>query len=87
VLAHAHAHRQMTRNAGNIALLHMAADAGLIDGKSASDVAAAYREFRRVQHAQRMAGAAQVRVAAGPHAARRAQVDALWREVFGVPWP
>ncbi len=87
VLAHAHAHHEMTRNAGNIALLHMAADAALIDAGSAGDVAAAYREFRRVQHAQRMAGATHVRVDPAPHAARRAQVDTLWREVFGTPWP
>ena len=86
VLGHAHAHPALTRNAGNIALLQIAADAGLIDAGRARDVAAAYRDFRRVQHAQRMAGASQVRVDPAPYAAQRAHVDALWSAVFGAPW-
>ncbi|MEP7063106.1 MAG: bifunctional [glutamate--ammonia ligase]-adenylyl-L-tyrosine phosphorylase/[glutamate--ammonia-ligase] adenylyltransferase [Betaproteobacteria bacterium] len=86
VLGHSHALPALTRNAGNIALLQMAADAKLIDTALALDVAAAYRDFRRVQHAQRMAGATQVRVDPAPYAGPRAQVDALWTAVFGAPW-
>ncbi len=84
VLGHAHGHTALTRNAGNIALLGIAADAGLVDATLAGSVAAAYREFRRVQHAQRMAGASQVRVDPLPHAAARADVESLWASVFGV---
>ncbi len=85
VLGHSHAHRELTRNAGNLALLDMAAAAGLVGATLASAAAEAYREYRRLQHAQRMAGAAEVRVDPAPHAARRAAVEALWTAVFGAP--
>ncbi|HEY5365410.1 MAG TPA: bifunctional glutamine synthetase adenylyltransferase/deadenyltransferase, partial [Casimicrobiaceae bacterium] len=86
VLGHAHACAALTRNAGNIALLGIAADASLIDAGLARDAAGAYRDFRRIQHAQRMAGAAQVRVDPLPHAAARARVGDLWSAVFGARW-
>ena len=86
VLAHAHAHPQLTRNAGNIALLGTAGELGLIPPTLASEVAGAYRTYRRQQHAVRLTGARHARVDAKPHAARRASVDALWRALFGSPW-
>jgi glutamate-ammonia-ligase adenylyltransferase len=83
VLAHSAAHPALTRNAGNIALLAAAGELGLVDAARAAAVADAYREYRRLQHTQRMAGAAQARVDPAPQAARRAAVEALWHEVFG----
>jgi [glutamine synthetase] adenylyltransferase / [glutamine synthetase]-adenylyl-L-tyrosine phosphorylase len=86
VLAHAHAHAVLTRNAGNIALLGFAAELGLIPADLARDVADAYREYRRLQHKVRLTGAAHARVEPAPQAQRRAAVAALWLHVFGTPW-
>ncbi len=85
VLAFAHRHPELTRNAGNIALLQMAADAGLLPQVLARDAADAYREYRRLQHQVRLTGAPHARVDAGPQDARRAVVDALWTTVLGAP--
>jgi len=84
VLAHSHAHPQLTRNAGNIALLSVAADAGLLPQPLALEAADAYRQYRRLQHHVRLTGAAHARVDPAPQAARRAAVDALWVNVFGT---
>ena len=84
VLAFAHAHAELTRNAGNIALLQMAADAGLLPRALAHEAADAYREYRRLQHRVRLTGAAHARVEPAPQGARRASVDALWAAVFGA---
>jgi glutamate-ammonia-ligase adenylyltransferase len=83
VLAHAHAYPALTRNAGNIALLAMAGELGLVPAALAAAVADAYRDYRRQQHAVRLTGAAHARVDPSPQASRRAAVDALWRHVFG----
>ncbi len=56
VLGHAHAYPQLTGNIGNIALLKLAGDLGLIPAKSAEQVRTAYREFRRLQHRLRLSG-------------------------------
>jgi glutamate-ammonia-ligase adenylyltransferase len=84
VLAHAHAHPALTRNAGNIALLQLAADAGLVAPMLARDGADAYREYRRVQHQIRLTGAPHARVDPAPQSARRAAVAALWHAVLGA---
>ncbi len=84
VLAHSHAHPQLTRNAGNIALLSIAADAGLLPQALALEAADAYRQYRRLQHQVRLTGAAHARVDPVPQAARRAAVDVLWGRVFGT---
>ena len=86
VLAHAHAHPILTRNAGNIALLGFAGDLGLVPAALAREVADAYREYRRLQHKVRLTGAAHARVDPAPQAERRAAVAALWLAVFGAPW-
>jgi glutamate-ammonia-ligase adenylyltransferase len=85
VLAHAHAYPELTRNAGNIALLGIAARAGLLPAELARDAADAYREYRRLQHRVRLTGAPHARVDPAPEAKRRASVEALWSEVFGAP--
>jgi glutamate-ammonia-ligase adenylyltransferase len=82
VLAHAHAHPQLTRNAGNIALLQLAADAGLVAPELAQQAADAYREYRRLQHQVRLTGAPHARVEAAREEGRRATVRALWEAVL-----
>ena len=54
ILAHAHQHPYLTDNLGNIALLGIAAKHGLIPEDLASAVQAAYREYRRLQHINRL---------------------------------
>ncbi len=85
VLAHSHEHPALTRNAGNIALLGLAAELSLVPASVAAGAEEAYRDFRRLQHQIRLTGAAQARVPAEVHAARRDAVNALWRHVFGAP--
>jgi [glutamine synthetase] adenylyltransferase / [glutamine synthetase]-adenylyl-L-tyrosine phosphorylase len=86
VLAHAHRHPQLTRNAGNIALLGLCAGLGLIPASVAGEVADAYRAYRRLQHKVRLTGAPHARVDPGPEAARRTSVASLWQHVFGGAW-
>jgi glutamate-ammonia-ligase adenylyltransferase len=86
VLTHACAHPGLTRNAGNIALLHLAGNLGLAPPDLARAVADAYRDYRRQQHALRLAGARHARVDAGRFAAQRDAVFALWRHVFRTDW-
>jgi [glutamine synthetase] adenylyltransferase / [glutamine synthetase]-adenylyl-L-tyrosine phosphorylase len=86
VLAHAHRHPALTRNAGNIALLGMGAELGLLPATPAAEVADAYRLYRRLQHQIRLTGAAHARVEPEALAAPRAAVAALWTHVFGDDW-
>ena len=86
VLAHAHDHEALTRNLGNIALLSIAADLGLVPAPVASAAASAYRDYRRLQHQTRLTGAQHARVEAAAQADRRAAVSALWSHVFGGAW-
>ncbi|MBI5108490.1 MAG: bifunctional [glutamate--ammonia ligase]-adenylyl-L-tyrosine phosphorylase/[glutamate--ammonia-ligase] adenylyltransferase [Rhodocyclales bacterium] len=82
VLGHSHAHRELTGNKGNIALLKMAADAGLIPVELAETVRNAYRDYRRLQHGLRLNGT-KARVAPDTVADRVAAVRELWLLVFG----
>jgi len=86
VLAHAHAHPELTRNLGNIALLGTCGELGLVPPATAADAADAYRQYRRLQHEIRLTGAAHARVPPPTQTARRAVVAALWLHVFGAPW-
>ncbi|HVP89013.1 MAG TPA: bifunctional [glutamate--ammonia ligase]-adenylyl-L-tyrosine phosphorylase/[glutamate--ammonia-ligase] adenylyltransferase [Casimicrobiaceae bacterium] len=85
VLGYAHAHRDLTRNAGNIALLGLAAKLGLLPPDLAVKAADAYRDYRKLQHQIRLQGAPAARVDPVPQAERRAAVDRLWLRVFGAP--
>jgi glutamate-ammonia-ligase adenylyltransferase len=81
ILGHAHEHPGLTRNLGNIALLGIAADLGLIPAGLAAACADSYRSLRQLQHRQRLND----RPSRIPHdeaAALREPVLALWREVF-----
>ena len=81
VLGHSHRHADLTGNLGNIALLRMAAAHGLLDAGLAERCRDAYREFRRLQHALRLNGAAYARVPREQVAAHAEAVSQLWRSV------
>jgi glutamate-ammonia-ligase adenylyltransferase len=86
VLAHSHARGELTRNAGNIALLKLCGSMGLVPVDTADSAANAYREYRRLQHQVRLQGAHEARVDSGPQSPHREAVVALWNHVFGGPW-
>jgi len=77
----------LTANLGNIALLKMAADHGLIDAGLAERCRDAYREFRRIQHALRLNGAQYARVPHERVSAERESVKALWQAVLATSGP
>lgn len=54
VLGYSYKHPELTGNIGNIALLKLAAELGLIASQSAENCRIAYREYRRIQHRQRL---------------------------------
>ncbi|MFZ1711926.1 MAG: bifunctional glutamine synthetase adenylyltransferase/deadenyltransferase, partial [Nitrosomonas sp.] len=98
VLGYAHQHPQLTGNIGNIALLKLAGELGLIPIDMANTVLTTYREFRRLQHQLRLNGAPQsaggapaksisqeyARVPANNLADARQAVLDLCAEVFGT---
>lgn len=95
ILGHASKYPALTGNIGNIALLKLAGELGLIPDDTAEKVRAAYREFRRIQHRQRFSGNTDTtnkpaleghaqkfsRVANDLNVARSAVLQ-LWEEVF-----
>ena len=81
ILAHAHEFAELTGNLGNIALLKIAANLGLIPLELAEQVRNAYREYRRRQHALRLNGA-RPRVAPAEMADHISAVRGLWTFVF-----
>jgi [glutamine synthetase] adenylyltransferase / [glutamine synthetase]-adenylyl-L-tyrosine phosphorylase len=96
VLGYACKYPELTGNIGNIALLKRAGELGLISMQNAEKVRTAYREFRRIQHRERLnsdsdlAGIAPtegqsqelIRVEGGHLNEHRMAVIALWEEVF-----
>jgi glutamate-ammonia-ligase adenylyltransferase len=94
ILGHACDHPRLTDNIGNIALLKLVGELGLVSAAAAQRVLVAYREFRRVQHKLRLSGntdAAEpssgrnqkfVRVEADRYRESIAAVLQLWMEVF-----
>ena len=83
VLGHAHAHPQLTGNLGNIALLRIAGELGLIPPALAVACADSYRELRRLQHRQRLNDRPS-RVDPDEAGRARQPVLALWESVFGT---
>jgi glutamate-ammonia-ligase adenylyltransferase len=86
VLEHSHAHPELTRNLGNIALLGIAERLELIPAGLGQRVADIYREYRRTQHQLRMQGHAQSRVDPARYGDERAAVGQFWRHLFSEPW-
>jgi len=87
VLAHAHHHARLLANRGNIGLLAIAAELGLVDPAAAATVASAYRRFRQLQHALRLNGAERARVGHALVDDEIAAVLVLWRAVLGTVEP
>ncbi|WP_300453090.1 bifunctional [glutamate--ammonia ligase]-adenylyl-L-tyrosine phosphorylase/[glutamate--ammonia-ligase] adenylyltransferase [Accumulibacter sp.] len=85
ILGYAHRHARLCGNLGNIALLGIAAELGLIPTRLAEPVRSAYREFRRLQHVQRLNAGRRARVERAAVGRRIDAVNALWQAVFGTP--
>jgi [glutamine synthetase] adenylyltransferase / [glutamine synthetase]-adenylyl-L-tyrosine phosphorylase len=81
VLAYARQYPTLTSNVGNLALLKMAAELGLINADLAEQVRALYRTLRQTQHRMRLNDISPCRVAPG-------EIDTsacrqLWEALFG----
>ena len=88
VLAYAYKHSQLIGNLGNIALLHIAGDVGLITSDAAQSVSDAYRLLRVRQHRLRLDGAEKTRINLEDEPEltfARDAVQALWLEIFKAP--
>jgi glutamate-ammonia-ligase adenylyltransferase len=88
VLAYAHQYAQLIGNLGNIALLRIAGDVGLIQKLSAASVGDAYRLFRAHQHRLRLDGAEKTRIKLDDEpelVSARNAVETLWLEIFRAP--
>ncbi len=83
VLGYAHQHASLTGNLGNIALLRIAGEIGLIDSGQARATGNAYREYRRLQHAIRLSSTPKAGVPREEIETHIDAVNALWRAVFG----
>jgi glutamate-ammonia-ligase adenylyltransferase len=88
VLAFSNMHPQLIGNLGNIALLRIAGEVGLIQASIAEQVGDAYRLLRARQHRLRLDGAEKTRVDLGlePQLVEaREVVLTLWQEIFLAP--
>ncbi len=83
ILAHARQYPELSGNLGNIALLALAADLGLIPRELADGARGAYREYRRLQHLLRLNAIPKARIEAATVARQIDAVGLLWRHVFG----
>jgi glutamate-ammonia-ligase adenylyltransferase len=83
VLAHARLYPPLVGNLGNIALLGLAARAGLIDSYVAHAAADAYRSYRKHQHTLRLNGAEYARLPLDACKVEVAAVKRLWASVLG----
>jgi glutamate-ammonia-ligase adenylyltransferase len=84
VLRHAFDHPGLTANKGNIALLRLCGELGLIDPALAEGAADAYRLMRKLQHQVRLQGQENARVDPALVAAHADVVMRLWRACFGA---
>ncbi|MDU1535007.1 MAG: bifunctional [glutamate--ammonia ligase]-adenylyl-L-tyrosine phosphorylase/[glutamate--ammonia-ligase] adenylyltransferase, partial [Neisseria sp.] len=82
ILAHARKYPQLLDNYGNIALLNIAADCGLIGKTLAKQSRTAYRFYRQQQHNTKLRDAEKTEVT-DELLAHYGNVRKLWREVFG----
>ena len=82
ILGYAHQHERLCGNLGNIALLGIAAELGLIPADLAEATRVTYREYRRLQHAFRLDGTSGARVERDAYFRRIETVRALWQHVF-----
>jgi [glutamine synthetase] adenylyltransferase / [glutamine synthetase]-adenylyl-L-tyrosine phosphorylase len=83
VLGHAHRHRELTGNIGNLALLKLAARLGLVAENRALAAHDAYRRFRQLQHSVRLQGERYARIEPDAIADERRAVEKLWADLLG----
>ncbi len=83
VLLHAAQYPQLMADIGNIGLLKLCGELGLIEPALAGRVADAYRSMRRLQHQIRLQGEQRARVEPQQIAAEAAAVRQLWSVVLG----
>jgi glutamate-ammonia-ligase adenylyltransferase len=83
VLCHARTYPQLIPNLGNIALLGIASELGLIAPQTAQDAIEAYRVLRKRQHALRLQGADKARVDPAQMQPVKQAVRQLWDAVLG----
>jgi len=82
VLAHAHQYPQLTANAGNLALLKLAGELGLIPVEIAEQTRTLYRTLRQTQHKMRLNNLTPCRVAQGEIDTTASQI--LWKQLFAA---
>ena len=82
ILGYAHQYPALTGNLGNIALLRIAAELGLIEASLAEQVGNAYREYRRLQHARRLSATPKAPVLREEVETHIQAVNSLWHKVF-----
>ncbi len=82
ILRHAAQHPELVADIGNIALLKLCGTLGLIDAKLASQVADAYRTYRKLQHQIRLQGEDKARVEPERVVQEAQAVRQLWDGIF-----
>lgn len=82
ILRWAAQYAQLTADIGNIALLKLCGELGLIDAALANQAADAYRKFRKLQHQSRLQGVEKARVEKQLVQAEIDTVVQLWDSVF-----
>lgn len=82
VLRHACDHPQLTADIGNIALLKLCGELGLIERELAVRVSDAYRRFRKLQHQIRLQGDDKARVTKEKVEDEATVVRQLWGAIF-----
>ncbi|SHH21531.1 bifunctional [glutamate--ammonia ligase]-adenylyl-L-tyrosine phosphorylase/[glutamate--ammonia-ligase] adenylyltransferase [Massilia sp. CF038] len=87
VLRHAAQYPQLTANFGNIALLRMCGELGLIDAALGQAVGDAYRAMRRLQHQLRLQGQDNARLDPALVAQHATQVRLLWTSILPPALP
>ncbi|MCG2576677.1 bifunctional [glutamate--ammonia ligase]-adenylyl-L-tyrosine phosphorylase/[glutamate--ammonia-ligase] adenylyltransferase [Dechloromonas sp. XY25] len=83
ILGYAHHHAELTGNLGNIALLRIAGELGLIDPAQGKAAGNAYREYRRLQHAKRLSTTPKAPIPRDEVEAHITAVRGLWQAVLG----
>jgi glutamate-ammonia-ligase adenylyltransferase len=82
VLNFSRLHPELTRDAGNLALLRLAGELKLIPSELAEQVRDTYREYRLLQHQLRLQGGAHARIDPVQMEEHAAAVKRLWQAVF-----
>ena len=82
MLAYSHHYPDLTKNLGNIALLKMAGNYGLLPEPLAHQVADIYRVYRAKQHSLRLQGDERARTDPQSMQNERQAVRELWEHVF-----